>query len=174
LLETQVQGNLSNFAGGREKISWRKYTSTYKTNSTFYTGPMNMRVIRYADVLLLLAEAENELGNTRPRWITSTRSAAARAWPCRPIRRPSTPVNSKAEVFRAVAHERRVELAGEQIRNFDILRWRRQNKLAAEPISYFQANKYELLPIPQDEISNNAKLSQADQTPGTRQVHALP
>jgi hypothetical protein len=127
---------------------------------------MNMRLIRYADVLLLLAEAENELGNIPAAvdYLNQVRSRPSVDMP--PYPTAQYPVNSKAEVFRAVAHERRVELAGEQVRNFDILRWRKQNKLAAEPISYFTANKYELLPIPQDEISNNAKLSQADQNPG--------
>ncbi len=166
LLESQVQGNVSNFAGGKEKISWRKYTSTYKNKETFYTGAMNMRVIRYADVLLLLAECENELGNIPAAvgYLNQVRSRPSVAMP--PYPTAQYPVNSKAEVFRAVAHERRVELAGEQIRNFDILRWRKQNKLTTEPISYFAPNKYELLPIPQDELSNNAKLSQADQNPG--------
>jgi outer membrane protein OmpA-like peptidoglycan-associated protein len=166
LLDTQVQGNLSNFAGGKEKISWRKYTSTYKNKETFYTGGMNMRVIRYADVLLLLAECENELGNIPAAigYLNEVRSRPSVAMP--PYPTAQYPANSKAEVFRAVAHERRVELAGEQIRNFDILRWRKQNKLTTEPISYFAPNKFELLPIPQDELSNNAKLSQADQNPG--------
>jgi hypothetical protein len=59
-----------------------------------------------------------------------------------------------------------VELAAEQVRNFDILRWRKNRKLTAEPISYFVANKHELLPIPQTEIDNNPNISQSDQNPG--------
>jgi len=163
---TIVQGNESNFEGNREKISWKKYTSLYKNNETFYVGPMNLRIIRYADVLLLLAECENELDNPG-RAITllnEVRSRPSVAMPPYPTTR--FPVSTKTEILRAVQHERRVELAGEQVRNFDILRWRKQNKLAAEPISYFQAGKHELLPIPQGEISNNPKLSQANQNPG--------
>lgn len=63
-------------------------------------------------------------------------------------------------------HERRVELAGEQVRNRDIRRWRKQGKLMAEPITGFQAGKHELLPIPLIEIDNNSLLEPADQNPG--------
>jgi starch-binding outer membrane protein, SusD/RagB family len=163
-----VQGNESTFEGRREKISWRKYTSLYKNNETFYVGPMNMRVIRYADVLLLLAECENEVGTPANAiaYLNEVRARASVSMP--PYPTANFPVNSKAEILKAVQHERRVELAGEQVRNFDILRWRRQGKLISEPISYFQANKQELLPIPQAELSNNPKLSQNDQNPGYR------
>jgi starch-binding outer membrane protein, SusD/RagB family len=65
-----------------------------------------------------------------------------------------------------LVHEKRVELNGEEVRNRDILRWRRLNKLTSEPISYFQKNKHELLPIPQAEIDNNDKIEQKDQNPG--------
>jgi len=163
---SNVQGTEANFEGGKEKISWRKYTSLYKNNSTFYLGPMNIRVIRYADVLLLLAECENEAGNSSVAigYLNQVRSRPSVDLP--PYPTANYPVSSKDEIFKAVMHERRVELAGEQVRNIDILRWRKQNKLAVEPISYFQKGKHELLPIPQAELSNNAKLTQADQNPG--------
>ncbi|MDJ1482329.1 RagB/SusD family nutrient uptake outer membrane protein [Cytophagaceae bacterium YF14B1] len=161
-----VQGNLSNFAGGQEKISWKKYTSMYKNDLTFYTGAMNMRIIRYAEVLLMLAECENEVGTAANAiaYLNQVRSRPSVSMPVYPT--TNYPVNSKAEIFRAIQHEKRVELAGEQIRNRDILRWRKQGKLTSEPISYFQANKYELLPIPQEEFSTNASLKPTDQNPG--------
>ncbi len=167
LTDALVQGNLSNFEGGQEKISWRKYTSIYKNAATFYTGAMNMRIIRYAEVLLNLAEVENELGNqaTAIGYLNEVRNRPSVDLPNYPIA-GKFPVNSKDEVFKAIVHERRVELAGEQHRNRDILRWRRQGKLASEPISYFQANKFERLPIPQDEFATNASLSNSDQNPG--------
>ncbi|MDJ1472702.1 RagB/SusD family nutrient uptake outer membrane protein [Cytophagaceae bacterium DM2B3-1] len=166
LTDVLVQGNLSNFEGGKEKISWKKYTSMYKNNLTFYTGPMNMRIIRYAEVLLMLAECENEVGTSTAAigYLNEIRSRASVNMPDYPT--TNYPVNSKAEIFRAIQHEKRVELAGEQIRNRDILRWRKQGKLTSEPISYFQANKYELLPIPQEEFSTNASLKPTDQNPG--------
>ncbi|SOD95996.1 RagB/SusD family nutrient uptake outer membrane protein [Spirosoma fluviale] len=164
--ESQVQGNTSVVNGVTQKVSWRKYTAMYKNNETFYTSGINMRLIRYAEVLLMMAEAENETGNSANAiaLLNQVRGRASVAMPAYPTAK--YPVNSKAEVFRAVVHEKRVEQAGEQIRNRDILRWRAQNKLPAEPISYFAKGKQELLPIPQQELDNNSKLSQQDQNPG--------
>lgn len=166
LTEGQVQGNTSTFNGTNQKISWRKYTALYKNAETFYTSGINMRIIRYADVLLGMAEAENETGNPAAAiaLLNQVRARKSVAMPAYPTK--SYPVNGKDEVFRAVVHERRVELAGEQVRNRDILRWRAQNKLKVEPISYFAKSKQEILPIPQQELDNNGKLSQQDQNPG--------
>jgi hypothetical protein len=56
-------------------------------------------------------------------------------------------------------------LAGEQVRNRDIRRWRRQGKLSSEPISAW-SDKWDLLPIPFQEIDNNSALTPGDQNPG--------
>ena len=66
----------------------------------------------------------------------------------------------------AIMHERYIELAAEEVRNFDILRWRKNGKFTTDPLTYFQKNKHELLPIPQSEIDNNPMLDQKDQNPG--------
>jgi hypothetical protein len=112
-----------------------------------------------------MAECENALGNDADAidYLNEVRSRTGVAMPDYPT--ASYPVDTPDEVFRAIVHERRVELAGEQIRNRDILRWRTLGKLSAEPISYFAA-KHALAPIPQQEIDSNAKLTQADQNPG--------
>ncbi|WP_128547491.1 RagB/SusD family nutrient uptake outer membrane protein [Larkinella soli] len=166
LTDAQVQGNTSVLAGKEQKISWRKYSAMYKTADTYYTSGINFRLMRYADVLLMMAEAENEAGTPQAAigYLNQVRARKSVAMPPYPTK--SFPVNSKAEIFRAVQHEREVELAGEQLRNRDLLRWRKQNKLTAEPLTYFQKGKHELLPIPQAEIDNNDKLEQKDQNPG--------
>jgi starch-binding outer membrane protein, SusD/RagB family len=77
------------------------------------------------------------------------------------------PVTAQEEIRKAVQHERQVELCGEEIRNIDILRWRANGKLVGpDPITYFQENKYELLPIPQNEFNTNPNVTSADQNPG--------
>jgi hypothetical protein len=76
------------------------------------------------------------------------------------------PCRNAEEVFAALAHEKLVELGGEQVRNRDLLRWRKLGKLKAEPLPYFQPGRHELLPIPAQEISNNDKIDQADQNAG--------
>ena len=70
-------------------------------------------------------------------------------------------VNSSGTALRdAIYHERRVELAGEGLHFFDLVRTGR----AATEITGFTVNKNELFPIPQDEID----LARAgwDQNPG--------
>ncbi|MDO1448704.1 RagB/SusD family nutrient uptake outer membrane protein [Rhodocytophaga aerolata] len=157
LTTTDVQGDVT-------KPSWKKYQMIYKRDTENSRSGINMRVIRYADVLLMMAECENEL--TGPvaalPYINQVRARAT--MPLYPT--AQYPASTKEEMLRAIVHERRVELAGEQIRNRDIRRWRKQGKLAAEPIAGFQSGKHELLPIPLEEIDNNSSLTNADQNPG--------
>lgn len=166
LKDDAVQGNTSKLDGKDLKISWRKYSILYKSNAGFASSGINMRVMRYADVLLMLAECENELGNSAKAitLMNQVRARASVAMPAYPTK--NYPCDSKAKVFEALQHERAVELAAEQVRNFDIIRWRKNKKQTSEPITYFAANKHELLPIPQSEIDNNPKIDQKDQNPG--------
>ncbi|HKZ39018.1 MAG TPA: RagB/SusD family nutrient uptake outer membrane protein [Chryseolinea sp.] len=155
---------ITDMQGNNPKISWKKYQRIYKAADEEARSGINMRVIRFTEVLLSLAECENALGNDAEAidLLNEVRSRPGVEMP--PYPTANYPVNTPAEVFRAIVHERRVELAGEQIRNRDILRWRSLNKLPSEPISYFTP-KHALAPIPQQEIDNNAALSQADQNP---------
>lgn len=168
LTDEAQRGNSSIFQGVEQKISWKKYSVMYKMDPGGYFDMIgiNHRVMRYADMYLLLAECENEAGSAANALINlnKVRSRASVNMP--PYPTAAYPANSKDEIMRAIMHERMVELAGEQQRNFDILRWRKNGKFTSEPISYFQANKYELLPIPQREIDANDKISQSDQNPG--------
>lgn len=163
LTDGMVQGNTSTFEGATTKVSWSKYSLLYKMDPGGYaTSGINQRIMRYADALLMLAECENELGNSA-RAIELMNQVRARpdvAMP--PYPTANYPCNSKEEVFRAIIHERRVELAGEQVRNRDILRWRKNGKAQITPVQGFK----DLLPIPQAEIDNNDKIENSDQNPG--------
>jgi hypothetical protein len=118
-----------------------------------------------------MAEVQNALGNDNGAGgaialLNEVRSRDGVEMPDYPT--ANYPTATSNDVFRAIVHERRVELAGEQIRNRDILRWRLLGKIPSvipEPISYM-AEKHELAPIPQQEINQNAVLTQADQNPG--------
>ncbi len=161
-----VQGNFSTVGGVKQKISWRKYSVLYKTDAGYAQSGINMRIMRYADVLLMLAECENELGNSAKAvsLINQVRARKSVAMP--PLPTTSFPAGNKQQVFDAIMHERFVELAAEQVRDFDIIRWRKNGKLTTEPLAGFQKGKSEFLPIPQTEIDNNPKLEQKDQNPG--------
>ena len=109
---------------------------------TDLTTPVNYRVIRYADVLLMAAEAHNRKSapdDTRARqYLTEVRDR---------VDMPAVNV-SGTELTNAIWHERRVELSGEGHHFFDLVRTNR----AATEIEGFQTDKNELFPIPQDEI----------------------
>jgi len=168
LTADKVQGNSSNFHGVTQKVSWKKYSVMYKLDPGGYYDKIgiNYRMYRFADVLLMLAECENEVGTPAAAidYLNQIRNRPSVSMPNYPT--AEYPCNSKAEIMRAIIHEREVELAGEEERNFDILRWRKNGKLATDPISYFEVNKYEYLPIPQDELNTNKEIPQSEQNPG--------
>ena len=163
LTDGQVQGNTSSYDGTTTKVSWAKYTLQYKSDPGGYKiGGINQRVMRYADAILMMAECENELGNSAAAIarLNETRNRVDVMMPNYPT--ATFPCSNKDQIFSAVRHERRVELAGEQVRNRDLLRWLKNGKITAGAIAGFKP----LLPIPQSEIDNNDKLDQKDQNPG--------
>lgn len=166
LTDALQNGNSSVIGGKTLKVSWRKFSLMYKTDQSYLTGGINQRIMRYAETLLAMAECENELGNTASAvsYLNQVRARKSVAMPAYPT--ATYPVSTKDQVLMAVMHERRVELSGEEIRNRDILRWRKAGKLATEPFAYFQKGKHELLPIPQPEVDNSPKIDQKDQNPG--------
>lgn len=156
-------GNSSLVNNVTKKISWRKFMIIYKhgKGGDRAGGGNNQRIIRYAEVLLMLAECENELGNSQVAidYLNEVRDRPGVNMPHYPT--SLFPTGTKAEITQAIMHEKTVELGGEEIRNRDILRWRKKGYYtpATEPISYFKANRDELLPIPQQEIDNNPQLA---------------
>lgn len=172
LTAAQQNGNTSTYLGVTQKISYRKYTLIYKqsaSQASFYPGGNNMRFIRYAEVLLMLAECENELGNAANAiaYLNQVRARPSVNMP--PYPTTQFPVGTKDQITQALIHEKRVEMADEEVRNVDILRWRPKGYLKTEPFSYFKAGRDEVLPIPQAEIDNNPKLGSggiAAQNPG--------
>ena len=71
-------------------------------------------------------------------------------------------LGSVAVTFDAIKHERRMELAGEGHRWFDLVRW--GDAPSALGSFGFEAGKHELLPIPLLELENTALQQNADQS----------
>lgn len=145
-------------AGEQRRAGWKKYQNYYKDLNEDTESGINFKYLRYADVLLMMAECENEVGTQDDAiaYINIVRDRAGL---------DDLPNGlSKAAVFDAIVHERKVELAGEQIRFNDILRW----NLAATELAgtNFQIGKNELWPIPDREIFSNEAVTSADQNPG--------
>jgi tetratricopeptide (TPR) repeat protein len=115
----------------------------------------NFRAIRYADVLLMAAEANNRASSPNvskaQNYLNQVR---ARAYGNSSNASSSTGTTLTQEIW----DERRLELAGEGSRFFDLVR----TGQAASVISGFVAGKHELFPIPQTEID----VSNLTQNPG--------
>lgn len=105
------------------------------------THPNNYRAIRFADVLLMAAEALNRGGiddSQARNYLNQVRERAGLA----PV------VSSGAQLLNNIYNDRRLELMGEGHRFFDLVRTGR----AADVIDGFQPNKNEVFPIPLEEI----------------------
>jgi starch-binding outer membrane protein, SusD/RagB family len=134
----------------------RKFLVPKSISPDYDTNPADFPILRYADVLLMWAEALNELGQTgqaeAPLNLVRQRAGLA----------PVTGLSKDA--FRAkVLHERRMELAFEGQWWFDLIRLNNGQYALDFLHSVGKANatsKYLLLPIPQKEIDANPNLTQ--------------
>ncbi len=115
-------------------------------------GPGNIRVIRYSDILLLAAEAKNELSKPSEALVLLNQ-VRKRARGTNGFILPDVTVTDQTMLREKIYKERRVELAMEQQRWFDLLRWGRAAQvMQAVGKTNFTTGKHELLPIPQTEI----------------------
>lgn len=149
-----------------DKPNWKKYQQQYGAGGSNTASGINFRVIRYADVLLMWAEALNELGQSSE---AIARMNMVRARPSvnmplygTPAMDAIYPVGTQAEIFNAIVHERQVELCGEQVRYRDIQRW----GIAKDIVPNYVVGKHELWPIPLGEIDANEAISSTDQNSG--------
>ncbi len=91
-------------------------------------------IIRFADVLLMYAEAKIELGEIDQTVLDAINKVRARAYKVSATQTslyPSVTANAKTELRKIVRNERRMEFALEGIRYMDLIRW----KLAAKVLN---------------------------------------
>lgn len=126
--------------GTVESYNQKVWTAGENTISQF---SHNMRIIRYADVLLMAAEALNETDNPAQAliYLKEVRDR---------VNLPEVTTTDKEELRNLIYHERRVELALEGHRFWDLVRTGLAPTVLA-PLG-FQEGKHELLPIPQTQI----------------------
>ncbi|MEL6671861.1 MAG: RagB/SusD family nutrient uptake outer membrane protein [Bacteroidota bacterium] len=158
-------------------IYYKSGVGTENDGSSWTPGytAVNYNIIRYADVLLMAAEAEIELGNNDAALalINQVRARAAGS----PVLDENgnnaatyvvneyTAFADKAEATAALRMERKLELSGEGHRFYDLVRWgiaeatldaylAYENARLSSPFAGadFASNQDEFLPIPQDEI----------------------
>ncbi len=151
----------------------RKY-AMLNSDGTWYElthatrGPINNKVIRYADVLLMYAEAccENGHLSLAKDALEAVRARARGNAAILPAFPYGTYMDTKDDLRLAIRHERRVELAMEGHRWFDLCRWGVAKQVmdaykagetpeARSQMAEFIAGKHELFPIPSKEIDLN-------------------
>ena len=167
-----------------KKFIWSKAEEATGVDKSSWTpgySAINVPIIRFADVLLMAAEAEVELnqagGLERARgYVNSVRQRAANAAgfvtvdgaPAAnySIAQYPGPWTDQAMARNAVRFERKLELSGEGHRFFDLVRWGiaeptlnaylnyERSQVSASPFvgATFNAGKDEYMPIPQREI----------------------
>lgn len=125
-------------------------------------GDLNYIYLRYADLLLMKAEAFNENGNADSARVNLNKvrhraRASFNGTPPADLLADIT-TTDKTELATAIRHERRVELAQEFHRYFDLMRWGKTIAEAAlgEKFKY-ETKRYQ--PIPQKEIDANQAIN---------------
>jgi hypothetical protein len=129
-----------------------------------YTGHLhdadwvNHRVMRYADVLLMLAEASNELGDgaTAEARLEQVR-ARARNSGTNPNALPHIAFQSQSQMRQAIKDERLWEFAMEGYRFYDLVRWGDAQSVLGH-LGYTPRCQY--YPIPQPALNLNPQLVQ--------------
>ena len=170
---SQVYGstfNSKNYdANTRVRVWYRKYLDDYFRTNEFevFNSPINFRALRFADVLLMQAEALNNLNRTSEAYLLVDR-VRERAG----LRKLSVamPGLSAAAFQLQLEHERILELTGESVRWNDLARWGyfdNAAKIAQLKLRDPEFNNFVLLegkskymPIPQAERDINPNLGQ--------------
>ena len=121
-----------------------------------YANWLNVRLLRYADVIMMASEAANETGNTALA-LQYLEMIRARARGSANVL-PAVTTTDKATLRTAIKHERRVEFGMEYERFFDLVRW-------GDAVTVLGAKGYtdkcKYLPIPQSIIDKaQGKLTQ--------------
>ena len=111
---------------GKYRRDWITNPSYAPTNAIQYFG-LKWQILRYSDVLLMFAEAENELNGPTAVAYNAVNQVRRRGYG-KPITTVDATVDlpaglTKATFFDAIVKERSLELGGEGVRKFDLIRW---------------------------------------------------
>lgn len=141
---------------------WRKYLNDRTRTNENFTSGINYRLIRYADILLMQAEALTELGRPADALplVNQVRLRVNLA--------PLTGTFSQDATRQLIRSERAKEFAGEGVRWYDILRWGLMDtqagidELKARDTDFtnFRVGVSKLLPIPQRDIDIDPGVTQ--------------
>ena len=141
------------------KSRLRKYQNWRNINEGIWISEINEKVLRYADVLLMYAEALTMQGRANEAYplINRIRSRANLA---------DLPVGYTSDQMMAeIRHQRMIEFCREGLRFYDLKRWGiiKEEMLNSDKVGKeFYESKFEYFPIPQNEINTNRAITQND------------
>jgi hypothetical protein len=151
----------------KNRVWYRKYLDDYFRNKEFevFNSPINFRVIRFADVLLMYAEALNAMGRTTDAYAHVDRVRQRAGLDKLSVSRPAM---NQTQFLQQLMHERITELTGESVRWNDLARWgyfddaSKLTELKARDPEFnnFVMGRNKYMPIPQSEIDINPNLMQ--------------
>lgn len=123
---TKVGQAITAICDGKYRRDWISNPVIDPTNAIQYFG-LKWQILRYSDVLLMFAEAENELNGPTAAAYNAVNMVRRRGYG-QPITTANAAVDlpaglSKADFFTAIVKERSLELGGEGVRKFDLIRW---------------------------------------------------
>ncbi len=111
---------------GKYRRDWISNPTVSPTNAIQYFS-LKWQILRYADVMLMFAEAENELNGPTAAAYNAVNQVRRRGFG-QSITTANATVDlpaglSKAAFFTAIVKERSLELGGEGVRKYDLIRW---------------------------------------------------
>ncbi len=132
---TKTCTGLTGLNDGKYRRDWISNPSFDPTNAIQYFG-LKWQIIRYADVLLMFAEAENEINGPSADAYNAINMVRRRGFG-KPITSADVTIDlpsglSQTDFFKAVVRERSLEFGGEGIRKFDLIRWNLMNTAVRE------------------------------------------
>jgi hypothetical protein len=123
---TKVGQAITAINDGKYRRDWISNPAVSATDAIQYFG-LKWQIIRYADVLLMFAEAENELNGPTVAAYNAVNQVRRRGYG-KSISAADATVDlpsglSKSAFFNAIVIERSLELGGEGVRKYDLIRW---------------------------------------------------
>ena len=147
------------FGANNTKAAFHKYLPSTWDGMNYWSCAINIPLMRYANVLLMKAEALNELGRT------------AEAIPLinqvREVHGDMPPMqgSSQADVRAQIEHERMLEFPLENLRWYDLRRWGKlEEAMQKANRKNFVLDKHAFYPIPLKEINANDALKKGSVT----------
>lgn len=122
----------------------------------------NKIIIRYADVLLMYAEAKTELNEIDDSVLTAINAVRDRAYSGSPYENPDITTTDQDELRLEIRQERRSEFAFEGLRYMDLIRWR----LADEAMTGYTYGLSKVVSNPDVTVPPNGPLMENVVDPG--------